>query len=632
MKRHNVRCPFAVVLLVTALGVRAGAQMPADEHQKHHPSQQTSPGGVTGSTASQMGSMPMPAGPPRGGAAAPGMGGGMGQMMQGMGQPPPKELYPSLMNLPDLPLEKRAEVEQQAHARMTTGTAFMAEAIRKLSATAKRDDYAAMQDAAAQLRQGLAQFESGLAAHRTLAEGKAPRNVALQWFRREMNLSTAVAGETPHGLFGLSWFHYFTMLLLLAFAVTMVWIQFHRMRRAEALLTSLAGKQPVSAVPPVAMPHRAATVSSAAATAPAVSTVAEPAAVQTTLPAGRWSGHLRVAKIFQETPDVRTFHMMHPAGSELPFTYEPGQFLTVAVTIDGKETRRSYSIASSPVDRSSCEITVKRAPHGMVSNFLHDRVRAGDLIAVSGPFGRFSFRGTEAPSIVLLAGGVGITPLISAIRYLTDQNWQGEIFLFYAAATLEDLIFREELEYLIRRHPNLHVTFVLSKETSPSWTGSRGRISRELLLDRVPDLDSRRVHICGPLPMMDAMKAILADIGVPAEQVKTETFLGAEPKPSAPGAVPAAPEARLGAAVCMFRRSGKTAALTPDRTVLEASEEVGVNIDYSCRQGYCGVCKVKLTSGHVTMASEEALTLDDKAAGMILACQAKSNVNLEVEA
>lgn len=356
-----------------------------------------------------------------------------------------------------------------------------------------------------------------------------------------------------------------------------------------------------------------------------------------TIPAGRWSGQLRVAKIFQETPDVRTFRLVHPSGGDLPvlpFVFEPGQFLTVSVKIAGKETKRSYSIASSPCRRTFCELTVKHAPDGLVSGYLHERIQVGDLISVSGPFGKFTFRGHEAPSVVLIAGGVGVTPLMSAIRCLTDQAWTGDIFLIYACATMQDIIYHEELEYLVRRYENFHLTITLSKESSPAWTGARGYVTRDLLTKTVPNLTARRIHLCGPPPMMEAVKGILADLRVSADQVKTENFLGAEPRPTPSTGAPTPVE--TGEAVvtttCRFVRSGKTAPLPKDKTVLEASEDVGVNIDYSCRQGYCGVCKVALLSGQVTMAVEEALTSQDKAASIILACQAKSTANVEVDA
>jgi len=147
--------------------------------------------------------------------------------------------------------------------------------------------------------------------------------------------------------------------------------------------------------------------------------------------------------------------------------------------------------------------------------------------------------------------------------------------------------------------------------------------------------------------MMEAVKAALAELGVPKEQVKTEAFGPARgvapgtraplPAPSlapAPAAAPAAAGAvpRIATAEVRFTKSGKTGPLAPDQSVLEAAEAIGVPIDYSCRVGICGTCKVPLLEGKVTMEVEEGLPPDEKARGIILACQAKSVGNLVVEA
>ena len=625
MKRLSSRCALVAALVFVLAGV-AIAQMSPEEHASHH-------GGQAQQQTASPSNPGTPMGPPAG--AGPSMG-GMGEMMKQMGTSPPKELYPSLMSLPNLPPEKRAEVERQAHERMTSGTSLLSDALAKLASSTERQDYAAMQDASEQMREGLAQFESGLAAHRALAEGMAPRNVALEWFKSEMSLQSGAATVTQSGPLGLSWFHAFAMFILITFTSVMIWMYFHKMQRAESLLASLAATgQRETSFPAVLPAFTPVSPAPPQAASPSGTATVVPAALAAyTTPAGRWSGQLRISKIFQETADVKTFRLVHPSAGDLPFTFEPGQFLTVSVNINGKEAKRSYSIASSACRRTWCELTVKHAAQGAVSGYLHEHVKANDLLAVTGPFGKFTFRGHEAPSVVLLAGGVGITPLMSAIRCLTDQAWTGEIFLIYACPTLQDIIFREELDYLVRRYANLSVTIVLSKETSSAWRGERGHISKELLLKTVPNLTGRRVHICGPPPMMDAMRSILAEIGVPPDQVKTENFLGAEPRPSPPGGMPqiTVPGQAARIAVCTFARSGKSAPMPPDETVLEASEDVGVNIEYSCRQGYCGVCKTKLLSGRVTMAVEDALTPEDKAANIILACQAKSQENIEVDA
>lgn len=597
----GVRIRLAILTIVAGLSSNpAGAQSP-EEHAKHHPA---------GAAAPSM----APAG--GGGMAGGEMGAEMGEMMKEMGKAPRKAFYPSLMDLPALSPRQRDAVERQAHARMTAGARIMAEALGPMSETAARKDYPALQSATERMRQGLAQFESGLAAHRALADGASPPEVALRWFKTEMNLAQPAAGTAARTWFGVPVFHAISMGLIAAFALVMTMIYFARLRRARALAAELISE-------------RSATTASGPASTPP-----PPTAPRTPPPPstqGGWSGELRVARIFQETADVKTFRLAPVAGEDLPFSFEPGQFLTIAAAIDGKTVKRSYSIASSPCCRGWCEITVKRAPGGAVSAHLHERIAVGDRVSVAGPYGRFTFRG-ETPSVVMIAGGVGITPMMSSIRYLTDQSWSGDIHLVYACASLDKVIFRDEIDYLSSRHPNLHSVVVLSDEPSPSWTGERGRVGAELLARVVPDLPSRRIHVCGPPPMMDAVKAALATLGVPAEAIRTELFLAPE-RPAAPRTPAESPSAPAAAATaCTFTRSGKKAPLTPEKTVLEAAEEIGVAIDYSCRQGFCGVCRTRLVSGQVTMAVEDGLSAQDKAAGFVLACQAKSASDIAVEA
>src|SRR6516165_312520 len=149
------------------------------------------------------------------------------------------------------------------------------------------------------------------------------------------------------------------------------------------------------------------------ATLPALATRHSPVAAQ-------WTGTLRVAKIFQDTPEVRTFRLVMPSGSKLPFDFLPGQYLVLKPEIDGHKVGRSYTIASSPTRNGYCELTIKREERGLVSRYLHDMLREGAVLNISAPAGRFTFTGAEDERIVMIAGGVGITPLMAKIRYLTD--------------------------------------------------------------------------------------------------------------------------------------------------------------------------------------------------------------------
>jgi ferredoxin-NADP reductase len=335
---------------------------------------------------------------------------------------------------------------------------------------------------------------------------------------------------------------------------------------------------------------------------------------------------LRVARIFQETPDVRTFRLVAVDSPRLPFDFLPGQYLNLSIQVDGKRVNRSYTIASSPYRLGYCEITVKREPMGVSSRHLHDRLVEGSLIDIKAPAGRFTFTGSEADAIVLIAGGVGITPLMSKIRHLTDIGWAGKIDLIVGVKQQADIIFRDELEYLQRRFPNLRVTVTLSRDEGSEWPGERGRISAELLSRVIDRISERRVHVCGPLEMMDSTVAILKALAVPENQIDLESFVRpTQVEASLEGEATELQESDEveGEVSVTFARSGKSKPMDSSKTILEASEELRVNITYDCRAGVCGQCKVKRLSGRVVMDVEDALNLSDRRSYLILSCQAR---------
>ncbi|CAN5893148.1 hypothetical protein BH11VER1_BH11VER1_01340 [soil metagenome] len=344
----------------------------------------------------------------------------------------------------------------------------------------------------------------------------------------------------------------------------------------------------------------------------------------------KWRGQLRVESIIDETPSVRTFRLRASGDSPLPFTFVPGQFLNVAFWIGGGRMNRSYSISSSPNERDYVDLTIKREPRGAVSRHIVDLLKVGDAIEAGGPVGKFTFNGTEADSIVLLSAGVGITPMTSIARYLTEQAWPGEIFFIYTCRTEADYIFQKALTELEQRNPKLHVVVTMTK-AGPSWKGPRGRLTKELLISAVPDLAARRVHVCGPPTMMDGAKALLTEIGVTADNLKMEAFGAVKPAPATPGTT-AKPTVAATGLLVTFSTNHKSAKIHEGQTILELSEELGIGIEFSCRVGTCGICKVKMTSGEVDQEVQDSLDDDDKKNGIILACQAKPKTEVTVEA
>ena len=346
-----------------------------------------------------------------------------------------------------------------------------------------------------------------------------------------------------------------------------------------------------------------------------------------------WSGELRIARIFDETHDVKTFRLVALDGGPLPFVHTAGQYLNLALTIDGKRVNRSYTIASAPTRSAYCELTVKHAANGSASRHLHQTWREGATVKVSAPAGRFVFEGHEAKRVVLVAGGIGITPMMSIVRSLTDRGWQGEMYLLFSLKAVRDIVFRDELEYLQSRFKNLHVRILISRDPETAWDGPRGQITRDVVSGFVPGLARGPVLLCGPDAMMAAMRALFTSLGVPAAEVHQEAFISpASIEPSVSDEAVDAPLAEGALANIAFTRSGRTAAVTGEESVLEAAEEAGVAIPFECRSGLCGQCKTQLVSGRVTMDVQDALTAADRSRGVILACQARATRDLEIDA
>jgi glycine betaine catabolism B len=355
-----------------------------------------------------------------------------------------------------------------------------------------------------------------------------------------------------------------------------------------------------------------------------------------------WKGELRVTRIFQETPDVKTFRLTPVAGGNLPFTYKPGQYLNLALTIGDRPTRRSYTMASSPTRVGFVEITVKRVPDGWASHHLHDTWHEGSVVKVSAPAGKFHFLGTGSDRVLLLAGGVGITPLMSMVRALTDRSWAGQIHLVYSVRKPEDVIFGEELASLSSRFPNLHLCLSASGQVNGAWAGERGRVDAAMLARRVPGLASMPVYLCGPTAMIDTMRPLLVGLGVTESAIHTEAFVS--PASGAPAeALADGGQGDLGTAEpedagspegleITFSRSAVQVPVADGQTVLDAAEANGIELRFECRSGICGQCKVRLASGRVRMDAQDALSPEDRKDGVILACQAHARTALTIEA
>jgi glycine betaine catabolism B len=245
---------------------------------------------------------------------------------------------------------------------------------------------------------------------------------------------------------------------------------------------------------------------------------------------------VKCVQIINETVDVKTFSFV----SEPPvkFNYQPGQFITLNLNINGQRVKRPYSISSTPSRPHTIEITVKRVtaagdepsdPPGLVSNWLHDNLKVGSQIEVNAPTGKFTNFAHPAPKLLLISAGSGITPMMSMSRWICDTVSQVDLVFVYSARSPEDIIFRQELELMSSRYPNFKLAITITRATTGQpWYGYTGRINEMMLKAIAPDYQDRTVYVCGSNPFMAATKELLQKIDFPLENYYEESFGGAK--------------------------------------------------------------------------------------------------------
>jgi ferredoxin-NADP reductase len=322
-----------------------------------------------------------------------------------------------------------------------------------------------------------------------------------------------------------------------------------------------------------------------------------------------------VLAVIDETPAIRTFRFSRPPG----FDFLPGQFLMVKVEVDGSSVARCYSISSPPAASGYLEISVKR--QGRVSNALHETLRAGGTLSIHPPLGRFT-----APSgndgLVLVAGGIGITPLISVIRHVVATQPTRRVTLLYSVRDRGDAAFDAELSCLAQHHAQLRVVMTVTSGDPGTWRG--GRIDARLLRASVDDLQHSEFLICGPLAMIDDVREMLAVLDVPPERVRFEAF---------EAAVAVASQGREAGQAGRLRLtlSGAEVDVQSSETLLDAAERAGARITSFCRAGICGTCSTRLVSGDVRCTAE-ALTDQERQKGYVLPCQSWAAGDCALEA
>lgn len=334
---------------------------------------------------------------------------------------------------------------------------------------------------------------------------------------------------------------------------------------------------------------------------------------------------LRCAKIIRETWDVLSF--CFEAEQPTLFFFKPGQFVTLELEINGKQVMRSYTISSAPSLPYNFNITVKRAPGGLVSNWLHDNLKEGDRVVVHGPAGTFNCIDKPAEKALLLSGGVGITPVVSMARWWFDINAAVDTVFVSCVRTPKDIIFRRQLEWMSSRLTNFQLNIVCEKlDSGDVWAGYRGLFNVDMLKLMTPDVLERQVYCCGPAPFMKAVRYMLELIGFPMENYHEESF----------GETPEAISEQINDRLDQFDKTDSTqkssgfavrfvgqeqsAYVDSSQALHAAAVQLGINVPKACGVGVCGACKVKKLEGEVEIKHNGGISEEELAEGYILSC------------
>ena len=336
---------------------------------------------------------------------------------------------------------------------------------------------------------------------------------------------------------------------------------------------------------------------------------------------------LKVAEIVPETAEANSIRFEIPPELRDAFAFRAGQHLTLRATIDGEELRRNYSLCTAPAE-SDWMVTVKRIGGGIFSNWVGDLLKAGDTVEVMVPHGSFTtdFDAKNNRHLVGIAGGSGITPVMSLIKTLLRDEPQSRFTLLYGNRDSSSVIFLEALAALKDKHLGRFEIYHFLDQEEQDIELFNGMLNRERLEEAIEHLvpDAAGVDgwfICGPGPMMDAAEGALLDRNIPKERIHIERFTADRPAGAVAKEIAQLQTQAEGVSVSVTLDGRTRRVPFTAGNILDSARASGLPAPFACKAGVCATCRAKVTKGKVEMAARYGLTDEEVAAGYVLTCQ-----------
>ncbi|PQE00163.1 ferredoxin [Mycobacterium sp. EPG1] len=319
---------------------------------------------------------------------------------------------------------------------------------------------------------------------------------------------------------------------------------------------------------------------------------------------------LRIKRVVRETADAVSLVLDVPDHYSRRFRYQAGQFLTLRVSVDGRDLRRCYSMSSAPAD-DELRITIKRDPGGVVSNWINDTAAAGHELHAAPPDGKFVLaEGVSASApLIAFAGGSGITPIMSLVRTVLAES-DRPVKLFYANRGRASVIFADVLAELAAAHGDRLVI-------EHHYDEDAGVVTGAAIESFAGDVAAGDYYVCGPAPFMDTVEKTLLSAGVTPRRLHLERFTVAEI-----AAEDTAASQDTEQVVIELNRTTKTASYRKGDTLLQTARSAGLRAPFSCETGSCGTCMARIVEGSARMVNNDALDDDEVADGWVVTCQA----------